>query len=107
MKNNSEQITPVTFAKILADPTRQQIMDACCCVWRSVNEIVALVQVSQPTVSHHLSVLREAGLVEIKEEGKHSYYTLNQEAVAQCCGQLLVTFAPESQAANQLAKLTS
>ncbi|MCW5879008.1 MAG: winged helix-turn-helix transcriptional regulator [Anaerolineales bacterium] len=107
MKKSTQRITSVAFAKIMADPTRQQIMDACCCAWRSVSEIVTLVQVSQPTVSHHLSVLREAGLVEIKEQGKHSYYTLNQEAVAQCCGQLLSTFAPESRAASQLSELTS
>ncbi|MCW5876354.1 MAG: winged helix-turn-helix transcriptional regulator [Anaerolineales bacterium] len=97
----------VAFAKVLADPTRQQIMDYCCCVWRSVNEIVAAVDVSQPTVSHHLAVLREAGLVEVKEQGKHTFYTLNQEQVAACCGWLLRSFAPETKAASKLAKLNT
>ena len=43
--------------------------------------------VSQPTVSHHLAILRDAGLVDIREEGKQTFYTLNQERVAVCCGQ--------------------
>ena len=60
---------PVEFAKALADETRQKIMKLCCCKWLSVNEIVEQLSVSQPTVSHHLAILREAGLVEVREEG--------------------------------------
>ena len=60
------------------------------------------VSVSQPTVSHHLSVLRDADLVQSREEGKSTYYMLNQEKVAFCCGQLITTFAPESNAAIKL-----
>ncbi|MEX2160391.1 MAG: metalloregulator ArsR/SmtB family transcription factor [Anaerolineales bacterium] len=97
----------MAFAKVLADPTRQQIMEYCCCEWKSVSEIVDEVKVSQPTVSHHLAVLRELGLVSSKDKGKHTYYTLNQETVATCCGQLLTVFAPESKAAEKLIKLDS
>ncbi len=91
MKNN-----PVEFAKALADGTRQKIMNLVCCQWLSVNEIVEKLDVSQPTVSHHLAVLRDTGLVNIREEGKQTFYTLNQEQVAFCCGQLMVKFAPET-----------
>lgn len=94
--------SPVIFAKILADPTRQQIMETCCCQWKNVNEIVEAVSVSQPTVSHHLAVLREADLVQARDEGKNTYYTLNQEKVAFCCGQLITTFAPETSAAKKI-----
>ncbi len=107
MKSGIVTLDPVAFAKVLADPTRQQIMDCCCCQWKSVNEIVNVVKVSQPTVSHHLAVLREADLVQAKQKGKFTYYTLNQERVASCCGQLISTFAPESKAASQLVKLSS
>lgn len=86
----------VEFAKALADDTRQQIMRLCCCQWLNVSEIVESVGVSQPTVSHHLAILREAGLVDTREEGKHTYYTLNQERVAVCCGTLVDTFAPQT-----------
>ncbi len=88
---------PVLFAKAIADETRQKIMGECCCRWLSVNEIVEKVNVSQPTVSHHLAILREAGLVGVREEGKQTFYTLNQERVAYCCGQLMIKFAPESE----------
>jgi ArsR family transcriptional regulator len=87
---------PVLFAKAIADDTRQKIMSECCCCWLSVNEIVEKVGFSQPTISHHLAILRNAGLVDSREEGKQTFYTLNQERIAFCCGQILIMFAPES-----------
>ena len=102
MTTASNSPTSVNFAKALADPTRQQIMELCCCQWVSVGALADAVQVSQPTVSHHLAVLREADLVVVRNEGKHSYYTINQEQMAACCGQLIQVFAPESAAAEQL-----
>lgn len=87
---------PVLFAKAIADDTRQKIMGECCCCWLSVNEIVEKVGFSQPTISHHLAILRDAGLVDIREEGKQTFYTLNQERIAVCCGQIMLKFAPES-----------
>jgi ArsR family transcriptional regulator len=87
----------VLFAKALADDTRQKIMKLCCCEWISVNEIVEqLGGVTQPTVSHHLAILREAGLVDARHEGKQTFYSLNQKKVAFCCGQLMVSFSPEN-----------
>jgi len=91
------KVNPVLFAKAIADDTRQKIMSECCCCWLSVNEIVEKMEVSQPTVSHHLAILREAGLVDVREEGKQTFYTLNQERIAVCCGQIMLKFAPESQ----------
>ncbi|WP_127792161.1 helix-turn-helix transcriptional regulator [Agromyces sp. LHK192] len=44
----------------------------------SVSEIVATLGTSQPTVSKHLKVLREAGLVVVREEGQHRYYRLDR-----------------------------
>jgi ArsR family transcriptional regulator, arsenate/arsenite/antimonite-responsive transcriptional repressor len=95
---------PVSFAKAIADGTRQKIMSACCCCWLSVNEIVEKLDVTQPTVSHHLAILRDAGLVNVREEGKQTFYSLNQENVALCCGQLMIKFAPESKTTEKLAK---
>ena len=92
-----KKANPVLFAKALADETRQQIMKLCCCRELSVSEIVEKTSVSQPTVSHHLAILREADLVQVRSEGKQTYYTLNQERMAVCCGQLLQVFAPESE----------
>jgi len=85
----------VLFAKALADETRQKIMRMTCCKWLSVNEIVEQINVSQPTVSHHLAILRDADLVQVREEGKQTFYQLNQHRIAMCCGKLMLKFAPE------------
>ena len=91
----------VAFAKALADDTRQRIMKMLCCEWMSVGDVVTELgatgeSVSQPTVSHHLSILKDANLVSWRREGKQVFYTLNQGQVTVCCGELMTHFAPES-----------
>ena len=95
---------PVEFAKALADDTRQKIMAFCCCQERGVSEIVEHVGVAQPTVSHHLAILRDAGLVSIRHEGKQTFYTLNQDRVVSCCGKIMEYFAPGTEAAEAMKK---
>ena len=99
-----KKVNSVEFAKAIADETRQQIMKLCCCRELSVGEIVEKTSVSQPTVSHHLAILREAGLVDVRHEGKQAYYTLNQERMAMCCGQLMQVFAPESEVTEAVTR---
>lgn len=96
----------VEFAKALADPTRQEIMTLICCREMSVGDIVEAVGVSQPTVSHHLAILREAGLVKVRDEGKHTFYSLNQGRVVDCCGNLIEVFAPQTEAAEIISDTT-
>lgn len=45
----------------------------------SVGEIVAALEISQPTVSKHLKVLRDAGLVTVRDQGQHRYYRLDPD----------------------------
>lgn len=90
----------VVFAKALADLTRQEIMKITCCKWMNVSEIVEKVGTAQSTVSHHLAILKEANLVLTRQEGKHTYYQLNQENIAFCCGNLIQIFAPQISDAN-------
>jgi len=85
----------VTFAKALADETRQKIMALCCCQQLSVNDIVEALDVAQPTVSHHLKILRNAGLVKVERRGKQILYTLNQQRLAAGCCQVAEEFAPD------------
>ena len=86
----------VDFAKAMADETRQRVMRLLCCRWLCVGDVVSeLDGISQPTVSHHLAILREAGLVHVRREGKQVFYSLNQDEVAVCCGRLMRNFAPE------------
>ena len=96
---------PVLFAKAIADETRQKIMSECCCCWISVGDLTNKLGVSQPTVSHHLAILRDAGLVNLREEGKQTFYTLNQQNMVVCCGQLMIKFAPEEKATETVLKV--
>jgi ArsR family transcriptional regulator len=100
MTSKTSRPNAVEFAKALADETRQKIMAMCCCCWCSVGELTERTGMSQPTVSHHLAVLRDAGLVNVRHEGKQTFYTLNQERVVACCGQLIQVFAPETEVAR-------
>ena len=68
--------------KALADPTRVAIVnrlaaapEVCVC------DLTAAFELSQPTVSHHLRLLREAGLVEAERRGTWSYYRLVPHAI--------------------------
>ncbi len=87
----------ITFAKAIADETRQEIMKLLCCEWMNVNDVVAALdgRVNQPTVSHHLKLLADAGLVQVRQEGRQRFYTLNQERFTVCCGSLMRNFAPD------------
>lgn len=85
----------VDFAKALADATRQKIMAVCCCRELRVSDIVDELEVSQPTVSHHLKILKGAGLVRATRRGKEIFYTLRQERLAEGCCQVAEVFAPD------------
>ena len=71
------------IAKALGDPVRLQLVDVlrkhagkvCVC------ELVPLFDLSQPTVSHHLKVLREAGIVESERQGLWAYYYVIPDAL--------------------------
>jgi ArsR family transcriptional regulator len=106
-KPQTHMIDAVEFAKAIADETRQKIMKLCCCTRLTVTEITATLKppVSQPTVSHHLAILRDTGLVTIEREGRETYYSLNQERVTACCGQIMLIFAPEEKATATLSRL--
>lgn len=95
MNKKTFPINTVEFAKALADDTRQKIMALCCCRWISVTEIVDQLNVAQPTVSHHLKILKQAGLVKSERKGKQVLYSLNQERLAKGCCQVAENFAPD------------
>jgi DNA-binding transcriptional ArsR family regulator len=61
----------------VAEPRRRQILDALAGGERPVNDLVALLGLAQPLVSKHLRVLREVGLVEVRDHGRQRLYRLN------------------------------
>ena len=94
----------VAFGKAVGDTTRQRILRYCCCSERSVGDIARKAGVTQPTASHHLSILEEAGLVHRTQEGKAALYKVNQDVVVACCGQLLLSLAPDEKATRLINK---
>ncbi|MGW3960870.1 ArsR/SmtB family transcription factor [Amycolatopsis sp. NPDC005003] len=64
---------------VLADPTRRRILALLLDRPRSVGELVGLLSLSQPAISKHLRVLREAGFVTVRQDGQRRFYRLCPE----------------------------
>jgi DNA-binding transcriptional ArsR family regulator len=65
----------------VAEPRRRQILDALAEGERPVNDLVALLGLAQPQVSKHLRVLREVGVVDVREDGRQRLYRVNGPAL--------------------------
>jgi DNA-binding transcriptional ArsR family regulator len=65
----------------VAEPRRRQILDALADGERPVNDLVALLGLAQPQVSKHLRVLREVGVVDVREDGRRRLYRVNGPAL--------------------------
>lgn len=65
----------------VAEARRRQILDVLADGERGVNDLVALLGLAQPLVSKHLRVLREVGLVEVREDGRQRVYRLNAQSL--------------------------
>lgn len=68
---------------MLADPTRRRILDLLRAGERPVGELVERLELSQPAVSKHLRVLREAGLVEVRADAQRRLYRLRLEPLVE------------------------
>jgi DNA-binding transcriptional ArsR family regulator len=68
----------VTF-EVLAQPNRRRILDLLVAAERPVGDLVDELEVSQPAVSKHLRVLREAGLVEVRIDAQRRIYRVRAE----------------------------
>lgn len=75
MKNNYEENSK--FLKALSDPKRLQIIDILSCGERCACDILEHFDFTQPTLSHHMKVLMESGIVNTRKDGLWSYYSLN------------------------------
>ncbi len=79
-----EAVTQARLLKALADPTRLRILSLLSrhegevCVF----EIVESFTLEQPTISHHLRILRDAGLVDCRKRGLWAYYYVRREALS-------------------------
>ena len=75
-------MTPLAALQVLAEPTRVAILDALRDVERPVGELVGQVGLSQPAVSKHLRVLKEAGLVAARVDAQRRLYRIRPEPLA-------------------------
>ncbi len=72
-----------TTFEVLAEPNRRRILELLRDRERSVGELVELVRLSQPGVSKHLRVLRQAGLVTVRIDAQRRWYRLRPEPLAE------------------------
>jgi len=91
--------------KILSDPNRLMIVDMLSCGELCACMILAKFNITQPTLSHHMKLLCECGLVNGRKEGKWMYYSLNDGA-AQRLKDFLekVTMAKENCICHEVVK---
>jgi DNA-binding transcriptional ArsR family regulator len=68
---------------VLAEPTRRRILDQLMQAEQPVGDLVATLDISQPGVSKHLRVLREAGLVEARTDAQRRIYRVRPEPLAE------------------------
>jgi DNA-binding transcriptional ArsR family regulator len=72
-----------TTFEVLAEPRRREILDLLRARERPVGELVEQLTLTQPTVSKHLRVLREAGLVEVRRDAQRRWYRLRLEPLVE------------------------
>jgi DNA-binding transcriptional ArsR family regulator len=76
-------VTTLTTFQVLAEPSRQAILDLLRDGERPVGELVDHLHLSQPAVSKHLRVLREAGLVQTRADAQRRLYRIRPEPLAE------------------------
>jgi DNA-binding transcriptional ArsR family regulator len=97
--NNAEQ--PLNrILQAIADPTRRRILQALkerggCSIGKDVglcaSDIEQRIHLSQPTISHHMAILKKVGLVEARKEGQWMWYRRNEKAITELAGTLRKT----------------
>jgi len=80
--------------KAIADPTRICIVHILSCSEMCVCDLQEYFQLTQPTLSHHLGLLKSADIVTSKRKGKWAYYSVNRETVKFLTGFLDAIFLP-------------
>src|SRR3954469_19631199 len=76
-------MTAVAAIEVLAEPNRRRILDLLRDGERPVGELVERMQLTQPAVSKHLRVLKEAGLVDVRADAQRRLYRVRAEPLAE------------------------
>lgn len=76
------------ICKALSDPNRLQVIHILIRGERCACELLEQMQITQPTLSHHMKTLEDCGLVVSRKKGKWSHYSLNAAQWAAFCGHI-------------------
>ena len=87
------EAAPTEALKALADPRRWRIVELLSCEELCVCHLAEEVGIAQPLVSHHLKVLRDAGLVTAQKHRQWTYYRLRRNALEAVAGRLAAVTA--------------
>ena len=82
----------VKLFKALSDETRQRILELLCSEEMNVTDICEEFQTAQPTISHHLQILKNCDLVDTRKDGKMVYYYVNKEVISDAFGNVVERF---------------
>ena len=82
----------VKLFRALSDETRQRILQMLCEEEMNVTDICEEFRCTQPTISHHLQILKNCELVETRKDGKMVYYCVNKEVVRDAFGNVIERF---------------
>ncbi|MFQ5561271.1 MAG: ArsR/SmtB family transcription factor [Nitrospinota bacterium] len=80
------------FFKAAGDANRMKIMMLLMKQELCVSDICKKFDMQQPSISHHLNVLKNAGIVTDRKEGKEVFYSLNKCCISSCCGGFMKKF---------------
>lgn len=94
MEKNYEE--NARLLKVIADPSRLQILDLLSCGELCAGEILENFEFTQPTLSHHMKILADAGLANVRKAGIWTYYSLADGKCEQVLGMLAGVFQPSA-----------
>jgi ArsR family transcriptional regulator len=70
--------------RALGDPTRLRILELVAHGEQCVCELASVIDIPQPLLSHHLKILRQAGFITVRKDGRWNYYAMNRERLEAC-----------------------
>ncbi len=82
------------FFKAICNETRSQVLDALRSGEKSASDLLEIIEIGQPTLSHHMKILVSHGVVRERQHGKYTLYSLNAEKFREI-SHLLVRFVEE------------
>ena len=101
---NQIHLIKAAFLKALAHPLRLQILEILCRGDSSVGQFAQVLGVDQPTVSRHLGILKQGGLVVSRQEGVSVLYRIQDEDIAQFLQKLTELLKRKLQVDQELLK---